>query len=242
VTSVSETTRWTANAIVGWRPILTFTRRRLAFLDWFEEQFGRPLSFTDTPEHAGVAVGRKEQRLRIDRSSLRLMLGSPECDVQELASTVAGVWSALEPDGAAMSFYRGAWSAPLDLPYEETRRRLTERSAGTQFGDLGVAYDSATLLNIKAGQLDGSFEFGVVTREELATRLNDPNMGMLGRSAAEGRGPIDLSGRELPEVSLFVDVGATVQVHLKNDVEAISAFEAVERTVAQLVTALQETL
>jgi len=240
VIPVIEPTRWTAKAVLSWKPILTFGRRRLELLDWFEANV-EPVAFTDTQEAFGIALGTPSQRLQLDRRSLQIGLLDPGASVLELQPALVGLWEVIVPAKVILQSYRAAWSVPLTAEYEAARRTLTERSLASSF-DAGVeAFDCACLVDVRTPVGELQLEFGVVTADEIAERLKTTGLGMTPTGEGD-RDPYRTDASHFPQVSLFVDVRGEIRRPIGESSEVASALERIERQVGELVLAIAQTL
>lgn len=240
VTDVSVPTRWTANAVIQWTPILTFTRRRMAVLDWFEENV-KPVAFTDNPDHAGIAVETPHQRLRFDRQRLRLSTDDHNASIQPLGHALEGLWTTVQPHNAVFRRYNAAWTYPVSRDYEMARKALTDRCLVADFAPRATAFDAAVLIDLKTDTGKYQFEFGIVTASELVERLAEPDLGLMG-TTDEDRPPIKVAKETLAPVSAFFDVRGEFRARLGSPQDALSMYQAVEQEVSRLVTAVGATL
>lgn len=236
-------TRWTATFALEWKPLLTFTRRRLQLLDWFEENVDVD-AFSEDGEHIGIAVGLAAQRLIVERSGLTIQLRTHKADLAPLIRAIAGSFDVLAPHNVRARLYTGAWSVPLAREYDESRKALAKRAVG-DLGDTGEALDCATLTDIRTDSGLVAVEFGVVSEQELRDRLRDPALGRLAtRTPARRPKTVDLPAK-LPGASLFLDV-LWHPTPLRPDVASADGVAAtlseLENHLARLALAIQATL
>lgn len=238
---VSSPIRWTSAAVASWTPILTFTRRRMAVLDWFEEHV-HPVAFTDDPDHAGIAVESEFQRLRFDRQYLRIATEDRTARVEALGSALEGLWQLVEPQNVVLRRYFGAWSFALPgADYDTTRRAFATRCIGADLGPRARGADAAALVDVQSDFGTLQLEFGLVTAPELAERLAEPRMGMMHVSAAD-RQPLQIDPDLLDAVSLFVAVRGTSRIPLGGPSALVGGYKDVEQLVNELVTGIGGTL
>jgi hypothetical protein len=221
---------------VRWDPILTFTRRRLALLDWLEENVA-PLAFTEAPDHVGVAVGSAGQRIRTQRDGLDILLDGASAEVQSLSETIDGVFEQLRPGQAWVSRYRGAWTTPIALEYKEACSRLAHRAFGGFLPEDATPYDCAYLVDLHLPSGKAQIEFGVVTPSEVRERLEDPTIGILA-TRGDAR-PLSSSGSIGESGSNFVFFDVSWRPRSEEEMvsgrkQALGVFNTLEADIARL--------
>ncbi|GAA1993457.1 hypothetical protein GCM10009817_39700 [Terrabacter lapilli] len=130
----------------------------------------------------------------------------PDAELTSARDVLAGIQEHLVPAGSHLSFLSAAWSAPLQGDYETLRKGLALRSTPATFPD-GIELDDCAVLitfALEEPRADVALEYGVVTAEELANRVSDPHMGMLGPRSMrpETMAP---AVETLPPVSVFAN-------------------------------------
>jgi len=198
--------KWTSGYAVRWTPIVTFTRRRLLLLDWFEAHT-EPVQFYEDPDRVGVALVDPGLRMTIDRGGLRLSANSGDLDLASMQSAVQGALDVLEPKDAILQTSSSAWTVPLpDTDYHETRALAACRMAGVGGVLAGGfrAIDGSALIDFESVEELVQLEWGIVEGPELVERLEDPDLGRLGGALrpTHGRRWPDT----IPDVALLADV------------------------------------
>jgi hypothetical protein len=219
---------------------MTFTRRRLSLLDWYEENT-KPLFFTDAPDHTGIAVNAGFERVRLDRETLRLSVESPTAEFAALERPLEGTWATIEPKNVVLTNFYSVWTIPLERDYEDARRALTARTLPVKLGEGERAFDCAALVEIETLHGVYGFEFGVVTAEELVERLKTTQMGLM-RSSSQNRPEYVLPLEDAPPVSLFLDVGGMFRKPIRSHSGLIKELGSIEQEISRLVTAIGRTL
>lgn len=197
--------RWTSTIIVQWRPMLTFTRRRLELLDWFEANCDL-VAFTDAPDHVGVAIGTEAQRIRLSRSHLRIELRAPDADLAQLKTALDKALETFAGQDPLPAMYMGVWtSAILEQSYDEARRQLARAGMLEPLLPAGMrAVDCAILTDFESEVGASKAEYGVVEAEELRERLTNPT-GRIASLVGLERPEYVPEVNELDEVSLYVE-------------------------------------
>jgi hypothetical protein len=192
-------TRWSVDIEIGWHPILTFERRRLVLLDWFEEHVNYS-GFQDKPDAVGLAVASMDARLTFRRGGLTMNLNGPGRDVADLLEALRGGLAVLEPKHPKLLYIRSGWAEPLEGNYDDLCRRFGSQMAiGLEAGEFWAS-DASSLVDFVTPQAQLQCEFGIVTRDELARRLQEPGLSRL-RTAAQ---PAVVSDpEELPDLSMY---------------------------------------
>lgn len=226
--------------------MLTFTRRRLELLDWFEANC-EVVAFTDAPDHVGVAIGTEAQRIRLSRSHLRIELRAPDADLAQLEPALDKALETFAGQDPLPAMYMGVWtSAILGHSYDEARRQLAR--AGMPAAPLlpaGMrAVDCAILTDFESEVGAGKAEYGVVGAEELRDRLADPTQGRMAALVGLERPEYVPAVNELDEVSLYVESscvpGAAEPVTSFDEVQTV--VRNVEDNLGQLAYALSRAI
>lgn len=198
--------RWNSRYRFAWTPIITFGTRRLAFLEWVEENLD-PLAFNESPERVGVAVGDPRIRLTITSRGMTLEDGAAdEAWTSKISPAVAGVFEVMEPRDVSMTSAAVAWSHPLpEAGYLETRRAFARRISCIPADAPVAPRDASVLMDVDAPNAEMQVEWGVVEADELLERVTTPDVGRIGASG--GRAETKISATEFPlaPVSVFID-------------------------------------
>ena len=204
--------RWTSAYKFKWTPILTYTRRHLALLEWFEEHLD-PVAFVEHPGRVGVALIVDDLRVTVRRAGMQLESGLSGASVTHLSKAVEGIFQVFEPSDTVLTQARCTSSVALDAAdYHETCARFG-RMVGAANNVAGGfrAVDGSALLDLHSDQVRAQVEWGIVDADELLFRLTHPDVGRL--SYEEVPEPRDrtagLLQDELPPVSTLVDISAT---------------------------------
>lgn len=233
--------KWTSGYSVRWTPIVTFTRRRLLLLDWFEANTD-PVQFFEDPDRIGIALVEPGLRMTIDRAGMRLSANAGDLNLLELQDAVQGVIDVLAPKDAVLQRASSAWTVEVpEADYDETRALAACRMAGVQgvLGDSGFrAMDGSALIDFESVDEAVQLEWGIVKASELVQRLEDPDLGRLGgtlRPTHSARWP-DV----IPSVALLADVlvrrRVGGQIHTAQDLMAgIHLADETARTIANSV-------
>lgn len=232
-------TRWSATIVIEWKPSLTFSRRRVALLDWYESNVD-VVSFEEDVDHVGVAVKSRSQRIIVDRSSATIQLRDPSARLEGFLPVLGGIWEVLALDRSRVRSYTSAWSLGVDRDYLDACARLAIRAAGPIPEFVGQPRDCAALVDIVTALGEATVEMGIVHPLELRTRLAIPEMSRLGkRHPMFNREPMDLE-EEIPPTSLFVDVHWRPKdgTEGRSPEAALEAAAAAEVEVARLVQGL----
>lgn len=198
--------RWTTSYRFDWTPIVTFSRRQLALLDWIEENLD-PVAFYDHAGTIGVAVLSRDIRLTVTQRGMTLEDGAVADEgVSVLQRAVEGALETLEPRDVGLTSGSVAWSRGFDgLVYNEARAGLARTISGLGLVDgAPVPIDVSALMDVLTPDFRGQVEWGVVSADELLERLSQPPMGRLSTNRPELVHP-GLDPDDLPDASLFVD-------------------------------------
>ena len=228
--------RWSTQISIGWHPILTFERRRLELLDWVEDNV-HYTGFTDQPDVVGLEVGPSAARAQFRRQGLDISLNGPEREVSSLDDLLEGALTILAPKHPKILVVRSAWSHALEGSYEELCRRFASQVAIGLVADEFWATDASALVDFVTPQAQLQCEYGVVTKEELAARLENPSLSRL-RTKMQGA---SLFGTDdLPDLAMYGGISwipfDVVRIGQPADIEA-AAIRALDES-ARLVTGL----
>ncbi|WP_350279679.1 hypothetical protein [Kribbella sp. HUAS MG21] len=237
--------KWTAVYRYRWTPIMTFTRRRLQLLDWYEQHV-EPVAFVENPEQIGIAMLSPLLRVRVDRNSMIVSTAEPDLPIDALARAIDGVFEVMEPNGAVIDLVNSVWTSALQgQSYNEARARFGARLAAAGATPAGLRpTDASALMDFQSLDWKGQVEWGVVSARELADRIAEPDRGRIRGEAGIDRRPSAQQPREgLPDVSLLVDVRMTRQLGgaVANSAEVLSAIEQADEQAGALVDALRPT-
>lgn len=156
----------THGLVLHWAPTLRYHQHRLDPVEALESD-GSLRSFRVEPSEVGARTDRSQLML----SASGLVLQSSESLLTEANTLLVR----LALDAAKPVRYRKATALyqfviPLEVDYDDARRTVLGRLSGSTFGPFG-AYDFAMLVDGKGPSLEWHLEFGVVSREEVAPRL-----------------------------------------------------------------------
>lgn len=190
-----------------WTPIITFGVRRLNLLEWMEKNLD-PVAFSDTEHHLGVALLDKNIRIVVHRSGMILQdAAASETGVSSLNPAIEGVFEILEPKSVVLRSAATAWSSELeDVDYNDGRAWFARHTSGVEAWPFGFrAIDASALMDLEAHDYSTQVEWGVVSGQELAQRLAEPEQGRMSsnRPAASG---LAIKTERMPATSLFVDM------------------------------------
>jgi len=198
--------QWVSAYHLAWTPILSFDRRRATFLDWVEANL-EPVSFADTPNEVGIALVSPDLRLTVTRRGFKVDSGLSALPIEVLLPAVEGLFEAMEPRKVRILHHIAVATVELkdaDLA-TECGRFARKLSDGRPSISGLVPTDASALLDMTSKEEKVQIEYGVVGRDELASRLQNPSLGRLS-SRQEGRGRRDTQfwEQEAAAVSLFV--------------------------------------
>ena len=202
---------WVLSFQFQWTPILTFTRRRLQLLDWFEKNT-EPVAFVDEPERVGVGIISPDLRLTVRRASVSIESGASGLAVEKLRPAIDGVFEVLTPRGMIGTRFMATGVTPLDdADYDGERRAFGTMAGGRAFSDSDqfAVSDGSALVDLVSDDLYLQVEWGIVSGDELLERLSDPEMSRIsGRGDDEGQGALvrrTARRRDVPLVGIFTD-------------------------------------
>ncbi|WP_106818171.1 hypothetical protein [Janibacter massiliensis] len=232
-----QPTQWNANVLIEWRPILTFERRRLALLDWLEEEV-QVVRVLDDTSGIGVAVDDPAQRLIIERQRCTVRLSSHQATFEGLGRALQGVFKHMEPSEAWLASYRGAWSKELDAEsYEDACDKFTRGVVNLPKSDRLTLRDAACLADVAVDGEDCQVEYGIVDRRQLHARIRGGVSGMLGFDTPE-RDDASVAMRSLPNVSMFCDVRSFTRQPVSDPATTLTGLHEMVERAALLVEAL----
>lgn len=201
--------RWTSGYEFEWTPIMTFMRRRLALLDWFEAHV-EPVAFTEDHQQVGIALLSPDLRVIIRQHGLVVSTGLAGGTIGGLLPAIEGIFSVLEPKDVVLKQASSTWTCDLaDADYNEERARFAAICApGTGGLDGMRALDASALVDFDSPEVRLQAEWGVVEPDELLKRLSDPMIGRLQPVASTHRKDFSASRESLrdeaPDVGLLV--------------------------------------
>jgi hypothetical protein len=231
---------WTTGYVFKWTPILTFSRRRLFMLEWFESNTA-PVAFMDEPDSIGVALVTPELQLSITRDRMILQSSLRDAKISALEPAINGVFEIMEPQETAVHRVTSQWTCELSGDYNEERARFAASGANARVGELIGPFrpvDGATLIDLDSSEWEGQVEWGVVHARELAYRLKHPTAGQVGRKVSPAAVNLDMD--DLPSVALYIDasirrrIGGVVQGAKDVLNETQAADKLIDRTVEAL--------
>lgn len=200
--------RWASGYAVEWTPILTFRKRRLQLLDWFEDEIN-PIAFMDEHDSIGVALVDESLRVEVTRSGLRISVGADSLGVAHVGRAVQGVFEVLDPQDAILQAAAG--TRTFELPgavyldeRTEAARRITRCGAVSAAGHTYRPTDMSALIDFESAESVVQAEWGIVERDELLQRVSDPYLGRLGNHIRPTFSGEPTSG--VPDVALLADL------------------------------------
>lgn len=204
---------WLSSFQFQWTPILTYTKRYLALLDWFEQNI-EPAAFVDRPDKQllGIALVTPDLRITVKRAGMTLESGLSGIAIDKLTPAIEGVFKVMAPSSVLATQYLSTGVVPLE------NDDYYERCA--QFGTLasGDVFDSSALWRVTDGSaivdlisetMKVQVEWGIVQDRELLNRLRHPEMSRRGsRMSVEEQASIahlTKPKRDVPKVSVYID-------------------------------------
>jgi hypothetical protein len=214
--------RWKSTYTFRWTPILTYTRRHLSLLEWYEKNI-EPVAVLEKSDSVGVALLSADLRVTVRRSAMIIESGLSGHETANLMPAVTGILDILEPKDIILDSARSMATVELtDADYSESCARFaTKCSTSPIIGDGFRPKDASALVDLDSETKRVQVEWGIVQDAELLRRLTDPNMTRVAGEAEEARRiPLSraraLVGNELPQVSVLVET----KVHRKTGWEA----------------------
>lgn len=242
--AMTVASRWGSQLFVNWRPILTYARRQLELLDWFEANVD-VAAFSDDDAGIGVAVGARAQRLIVTRSGLRIELRGLNADASVLTDALRGVWEVMEPFAPTVWLYQCTTSIPVDRDYGEARTALATRAVGVLAEGAGAVLDCANLVDVRTEGGAVTVEFGIVSAEELEARLATPALGRMEKRTGHSRAAVEVDAAELPPTALYADAywaPAPRREPLQDSDSVLSALGSTGEEIERLVVGLHRAL
>jgi hypothetical protein len=203
--------RWKSTYTVQWTPIITFTRRHLALLEWFEKNVD-PIGFKDTVDSVGVALIASDLRVTVKRSEMLIESGLSGLEVENLLPTVTGILDVMEPRDIVVRKARSKSTVEIEgIDYSEACARFAVKCTSPPVLPGGFRpVDASVLADLDSESVYVQVEWGIVKRSELLDRLRLP-IGRLGddEQGTERRMTLReahaLVGDQAPQVSVLVD-------------------------------------
>ncbi|MGV0050799.1 hypothetical protein ACRU43_16380 [Mycobacterium colombiense] len=240
--------RWKSTYTLKWTPIITFTRRYLSLLEWFEKNVD-PVAFNDGPHTVGVALIANDLRVTVNRSAMTLESGLSGLEIEKLIPAVAGILDIMEPKDIVLQ--RSRSMSTVELPgvdYSEARAQFGASCSAPPVIRGGFRpIDGSALADLDSESVRMQVEWGIVKRRELLMRLRTPLMSRIDDnqdsarkiSAAEAHA---LIGDQAPEVSVLVEASARRkiggEVHdAESACEAVANMDALGRGVSESLAA-----
>lgn len=235
---MGEVIRWAARYEVAWKPILTFDRRRMEYLDWLDREID-PVAFFEQADAVGAAPVSDLERIEVGRRGATLELRAPTADVANLKRPFEGVLTCFEPTRPNISEYRAHWSVDLDRDYADACAAFAKQLLPRPLAGSGaVPTDGAYLLDVLLDQDSMLLEFGIVSGSELAGRVEEPGNRLGGAPLPEGAGlyPPEMSDL-LPPTSLYMDLlwSPAKRTMVETATDVVSAFSEFETRITNLV-------
>lgn len=204
---------WLSSFQFQWTPILTYTRRHLALLDWFEENI-EPVAFVDHPDKQllGVALLTSDLRITVKRGGMTLESGLSGVALERLVPAIKGVFEVMAPSSVLATQYLSTGVVPLEGDdYYERCAQFGSLASGDVFGesDTWRVTDGSAVVDLTSDAMKVQVEWGIVQDRELLDRLRHPEISRLGgRMSVDERASIahrTKPGRDVPQVSVYVD-------------------------------------
>jgi hypothetical protein len=204
---------WLSSFEFQWTPILTYTRRHLALLDWFEQNI-EPVAFVDRPDKQslGVALVAPDLRIMVKRGGMILESGLSGVSIEKLTPAIEGVFEVMAPSSVLATQYLSTGVVPLEGDdYYERCAQFGTLASGDVFGgsDLWRVTDGSAVVDLTSEAMKVQVEWGIVQDQELLIRLRRPDMSRLGnRMPVDERARIaqrTKPGRDVPPVSVYAD-------------------------------------
>lgn len=204
---------WLSSFQFQWTPILTYTRRHLALLDWFEQNI-EPVAFVDHPDKQllGVALLAPDLRITVKRGGMTLESGLSDVPIEKLMPAVEGVFKVMAPSSVLATQYLSTGVVPLEGDdYYERCAQFGTLASGDVFGGSALwrVTDGSAVVDLTSETMKVQVEWGIVQNQELLDRLRHPDMSRLGnRMPVDERARIahrTKPGRDVPPVSVYVD-------------------------------------
>lgn len=238
--------RWTSEYVIRWTPILTFVKRKLQLLDWFEEHLD-PVAFYERGDTFGVALLLPDLRLRVSQRGLRVSTGVEGGTIEGLQEALGGVFEVMGPKEATLQTAYSTWSYGLDdADYHEECASFARSVSGVPAAHEFRPTDASVLADFESAEWQMQSEWGVVSRGELYQRLATPGMGR-GRAPDQEHEGYASSLRvrvedEVPDVSLFVSCSLLRKVggQVADEVELTAEANAADASALDVVTAVTQ--
>ncbi len=234
---------WLSGLMLRWTPILTYTRRRQALLDWVEKNT-RPIGFFDDDAEGtvGFAFG-PDMRMLVSRAGVLISSGaSGESLAHVLDEPLNGVLEVLEPRNLSLDAIAGMTSQPLAVrDYATATRRFAQRAAGNIRRLNWDPTDAAILMDVEDARFRIQLEYGIVTRSELLERLQSPSLGRLA-SFLEAPHPDQVATAVIQEaeISVFLDgaLRPKERMHFTTTTELWSNYESARSELEEFAQSL----
>ncbi|OBI37189.1 hypothetical protein A5709_15265 [Mycobacterium sp. E1386] len=204
---------WLSSFRFRWTPILTYTKRHIALLDWFEENT-EPVAFVDRPgvSTLGVALVAPDLRITVKRSEMVLESGLSRLSIDKLLPAVSGIFEIFEPSSVLATEYLSTGVIAVEgADYYEQCARFGAMCSAEVFNssDQWRITDGSAVVDLTSERMKVQLEWGIVRSDELLRRLRDPEMSRLpGRMGVDDRAKIARMtepGDDLPAVSIYTD-------------------------------------
>lgn len=231
--------QWTASYQFEWTPIITFSMRRLHLLEWFEANT-QPLAFFEDASKVGIAVHARDLRVTVTQSGLRIENSNADKISTEMtAEAISGILEILEPSRVELAYSAQALSSSLGgRLYDDAAGALAAHVSGVQ-GVGFTAKDASILADFETEGWTLQPEWGIVTRDELVERVENPKISRGGALRPKAK----ISSRivsQVPEVSVFVDnmtlpASPVVLSDAEGIIKSISAVDRVTRLLAEQI-------
>jgi hypothetical protein len=239
---------WLLGVQFQWAPIITFSRRRLQLLDWFEKNL-EPVSFIDDPERERVGVGLvvPDLRVAVTRSGMLIESGASGIEIEKLLPAIKGVFEVMEPRSVIATRFFAMGATPLaDVDYATECAAFGRLVGGAVAvpGDALTVADGSAVVDLESETLKVQVEWGVVNGRELSERLITPRMSRIAEHANSEDD--DTSAlvrwasrrRAFPEVAIFTDqVGRWQTAARVSDVDSVLKLVSEAKQTASTIAA-----
>lgn len=207
--------RWRSTYTVKWTPILTFNRRHLLLLEWFEKNLD-PVAFTDQNGKVGVALISEDLRVTVSRSEMVLETGLSGLEIEKLLVAVTGIIDVMEPKDIVLSSARSMSTVEVaGVDYAEACANFGAKLSAPPLIKGGFRpTDGSALVDLHSDSVRFQIEWGIVRPNELLMRLTKPMVSRIDSDVTSGSIRVSLSraqtlvGDQLPPVSVWVETSA----------------------------------
>lgn len=166
---------WVSTYRFDWSPPITFLNRALRLAERVETELS-PVAFNVNEDHIGFAVQDRDVRVSVTLPGINIVLGPSTESVSDLSEAIDLILQVFSPTDLSMVGASDNIIVPLDDEYDLVRARLAERASGIDGGPGGLRpIDTAILLDLVDDAHHFQVEYGVVTADEGAQRICQPD-------------------------------------------------------------------